>query len=193
MIVVAEEVINMTPAVFTSTVNTLAMKADYWVGPMRASPVHNLDPLAALFRITFMSENSKGFVVASLINNNQSKITVLQDYPDDPFHMQEVWAFIKEEFDGAGIPSELRDDLGRLRELVTLGRMKQETWDSLEELVRKKKGVNDKKIIEGWNTACLDAQIERRTAKKYMPKLRRFWYDFNYDPERPKKRKDTEF
>ena len=99
MEVVAEKVVDMTPAVFTSTVNTLAMKANLWVGPMKAKPVHNLDPLAALFRITFMGENSKGFIVASLINNNQSKITVLQDYPDDPFHMQEVWAFIKEEIE----------------------------------------------------------------------------------------------
>ena len=174
----------MTPAVFTSTVNTLAMKANYWVGPMKASPVHNLDPLAALFRITFISNKSKGYIVASLIITNQTKITVLQDYPDDLFHMQEVWAFIKEEIEGTGIPSELRDDLEKLRGLVTLGRMNQETWNSLEELVRKKKNVNNKKLIKGWTTACLDAQIERRTAKKYMPKLRRFWYDYNYDPEK---------
>ena len=193
MKVVAENVVDMTPAVFTSTVNNLAMKANLWVGPMRVSPVHNLDPLAALFRITFIGENSKGFVVSSLINNNQTKITVLQDYPDDLFHMQEVWAFIKEEIEGTGIPTALLDNLERLRELVTLGRMSQETWDGLEELVSKKDVVNRNKLSEGWTTACLDAQIDQRTAKKYMPKLRLFWYDYNYNPEKTKMRKDTEY
>lgn len=192
MKVVAENVVDMTPAVFTSTVNTLAMKANFWVGPMKAKPVHNLDPLAALFRITFTGENSKGYIVASLINNNQTKITVLQNYPDDPFHMQEVWAFIKEEIEGTGIPAAQLDNLENLRELVTLGRMPQATWDSLEKLVSKKKVVNRNKLSEGWTTACLKAQIDQRTAKKYMPKLRLFWYDFNYNPEKPKMRKDTD-
>ena len=65
MPVVAEEVIGITPAAFISTVNTLALKADLRIGPMKAKPVYTLDPKAAFFRVTFKNGSSRGYIVAS--------------------------------------------------------------------------------------------------------------------------------